>query len=115
MEVYTDGRPTEIRYMIVDRLGNRKTYRETISLSTNFEAEYKSIVGALLYLQTVLQFSGNVVVYNDNAIVVEQLTGQAQVREQRLAELYETVKMLESGFDSVTYNWIPRERNIAGR
>lgn len=47
----------------------------------------------------------------DSKLVVEQMSGRWKVKHPGMAELHQQARALASTFDSVTYSWIPRERN----
>ena len=111
MIIYTDGSPKHVAYMI-----NGIPYVEKIEFSTNFEAEYKSIIAAMHKLGILYPIESPITILNDNAVVIAQLKGQAKVRAENLIPLYNTVKMLRNSFHGKVYfDWVGRKQNPAGR
>jgi len=51
------------------------------------------------------------VVNLDSQLVVHQLNGRYSVRDHQILRLYLCVKLLESNFDFITYQHIPRRLN----
>tara|TARA_B100000287_G_scaffold435648_1_gene505297 strand:- start:444 stop:941 length:498 start_codon:yes stop_codon:yes gene_type:complete len=98
--------------------------------STNNEAEYHAVIGALKYLQTglggpvtrgPLDVVGlmEVIIYSDSQLVIRQINGEYKVKEPRLQELHNYVQYLRNGlinnFTSnvlrIDFKYLPREEN----
>jgi len=111
--IYVDGSPTKIAYTIDDG-----KFVEDIEFSTNFEAEYKAIIGALHKLSTFEAEGHAIILFCDSAVVVAQLLGKAQVKAVNLLPLYRTVIMLVESLDKITahvnFGWVKRNENKAG-
>jgi len=116
MIVYTDGRPTKVAFR-VEILSGQVVANETVAIpfSTNFEAEYRSIIEALKFLvKHKEQFSEPVILYNDNATVISQFLGKARILEPRLKVLFnEAVTYIASFPHHIQFDWIERENNKA--
>src|SRR5439155_1232237 len=52
-----------------------------------------------------------VLLRSDSKLLIEQLAGRFKVRNARLIELHAEVRDLTSGFRSIRYEHVPRERN----
>jgi hypothetical protein len=52
-----------------------------------------------------------IVVRGDSELVVKQLKGEYKVKSPLLAPLYRKLKEMASQFSSLTFEWVPRERN----
>jgi ribonuclease HI len=86
----------------------------TIPFSTNFEAEYRSIIEALKYLSVHKQFGEAVILYNDNATVISQILGKARIFEPRLKVLYdEVVSYVASYKYKIQFEWVEKKGNKA--
>lgn len=113
VKIYADGSPTKVAYYI-----DNMPFVEVIEFSTNFEAEYKSIIAALHKLSEMEHSADRIVLVNDNAVVISQLKGMARVKEQRLKLLYDAVMMLVDNFNRlgvpVEFVWVCRKENRAG-
>ena len=117
--IYTDGSPKKIAYVMI-RDGQKHKYLEDINFSTNFEAEYKSIIGALHRVSTLESLLAQTIrIINDNATVVLQILGRNKVKEPRLQKLHSTVIMLKHALETrklnIKFDFVYREQNIAGK
>jgi probable phosphoglycerate mutase len=84
---------------------------EFLGVATNNVAEYR---GLLAGLEAAAELGAReVTVRMDSKLVVEQMRGTWQVRNAALRELVDRARRQVAGFDAVTYEWIPRERNTA--
>lgn len=80
-----------------------------IGTSTNNVAEYRGLIAGL---EEARRLGANeVAVALDSKLVVEQMAGRWKVKHAAMAELHQQARALASTFDSVTYQWIPREQN----
>ena len=80
-----------------------------IGVTTNNVAEYRGLIAGLEEARRL--GANDVAVYMDSKLVVEQMSGRWKVKHAAMAELHQQARALASTFDSVTYEWIPRERN----
>jgi probable phosphoglycerate mutase len=80
-----------------------------IGITTNNVAEYRGLIAGL---EEARRLGANEVgVSMDSKLVVEQMAGRWKVKHPAMAELHQQARALASTFDSVTYQWIPREQN----
>ena len=80
-----------------------------IGITTNNVAEYRGLIAGLEEARRL--GATEVAVAMDSKLVVEQMSGRWKVKHAGLAELHQQARALASTFASVTYSWIPRERN----
>ncbi|WP_179474230.1 bifunctional RNase H/acid phosphatase [Mycolicibacterium vinylchloridicum] len=80
-----------------------------IGVTTNNVAEYRGLIAGLEEARAL--GANEVAVSMDSKLVVEQMTGRWKVKHPAMAELQQQARALASTFDSVTYQWIPREQN----
>jgi ribonuclease HI len=86
-----------------------KSVCRAIGTMTNNQAEYHAVISAL---EETLKLGATELALNaDSELVVKQLSGKYQVKNAGLAPLYARVKTLETKFKTVSYRYIPRERN----
>ncbi|NPA32719.1 MAG: ribonuclease HI family protein [Aquificae bacterium] len=85
------------------------TLSERVGRATSNEAEYKALIRLLE--EAKREGLRKLKVKGDSELVIKQVRGEYKVREERLRKLYERVKELESGFDEVSYEWVPRSEN----
>ncbi|WP_396931496.1 bifunctional RNase H/acid phosphatase [Mycolicibacterium sp.] len=82
---------------------------QAIGITTNNVAEYRGLIAGL---EEARRLGANeVAVSMDSKLVVEQMCGRWKVKHAAMAELHQQARALASTFDSVTYQWIPREQN----
>ena len=105
MDIYTDG-SGDGRYCYVAD-GKPKISRK--NGITHNEAEYIAIVVALKE-----NFDKGIRILSDSQLAVRQLNKKYKIKEYRLKKLAEEVWKLVEG-RNVTFVWIPRERNKAGK
>ncbi|WP_431236472.1 bifunctional RNase H/acid phosphatase [Mycolicibacterium aichiense] len=82
---------------------------QAIGITTNNVAEYRGLIAALEEARRL--GADEVAVSMDSKLVVEQMSGRWKVKHAAMAELHQQARALASTFDSVTYQWIPREQN----
>jgi len=86
-----------------------KSVCRAVGSMTNNQAEYHAVISAL---EEALKLGATELsLRSDSELVVKQLSGKYQVKNPGLEVLYTRVKMLETKFKSVKYQYIPRERN----
>ena len=82
---------------------------ESLGTVTNNVAEYRGLIAGL---QAAAELSAAAVdVRMDSKLVVEQMSGRWRVKHPDLKPLYAEARRLVSGFGSVSFSWMPRERN----
>jgi probable phosphoglycerate mutase len=80
-----------------------------IGRATNNVAEYRGLIAGL---DEAIKLGANeVAVSMDSKLVVEQLSGRWRVKHPDLAELHAAARALASGFDRISYTWVPRAQN----
>lgn len=84
-------------------------HKQSIGVTTNNVAEYRGLIAGLEEAHRL--GADEVAVSMDSKLVVEQMNGRWKVKHPGMAELHQQARALASTFDSVTYSWIPRERN----
>lgn len=82
---------------------------EGIGVTTNNVAEYQGLIAGLRAARDL--GADAVDVRMDSKLVVEQMSGRWQIKNEMLKPLAATARELADGFDEVTYTWIPRARN----
>ncbi|MGC8646505.1 MAG: ribonuclease HI [Thermoplasmata archaeon] len=78
--------------------------------TTNNMAEYTGLIKSLEYL-LALGFKGNLKVFGDSQIVINQMNGVYSVNSELLLPLYEKASLLVGQFFRVSFTWVPREQN----
>ena len=84
-----------------------KVFKE--ELLTNNQAEYKAIIAALQELN-----DGEMIIYSDSLLAVKQLAREYKIRNSELRKLASKVRVLSRDRD-IIFQWIPREKNLAGK
>jgi ribonuclease HI len=79
--------------------------------ATNNVAEYTGAIRALEWLGA-RGFRGQVILLGDSQLVIRQMRGDYQVRNERLRSYWEQLHRLAERFSEVRYEWIPREENV---
>jgi ribonuclease H / adenosylcobalamin/alpha-ribazole phosphatase len=83
--------------------------KESIGVDTNNVAEY---LGLIAGLQAASELGAtSVLARMDSKLVVEQVSGRWQVKNERLRPLARRAVGLGASFEDIRYEWIPRERN----
>lgn len=82
-----------------------------IGVQTNNVAEYTAVIEALKIVQNKWGGGLKVNFFLDSQLVVNQLGGSFQIKNQTLNLLARQVKELERGVGQVTYQYIPRTQN----
>ncbi len=108
MDIYTDGSGKTGKYAYVVDKPNKVRILQKNGI-TNNEAEYFAVIAALREIK-----DSNINIYSDSQLVVNQLNQEYMIKEERLRKLAEEVWKLAEG-RNVTFVWIPRERNKAGK
>jgi broad specificity phosphatase PhoE/ribonuclease HI len=82
---------------------------EGIGVATNNVAEYQGLIGGLSAAREL--GASEVAVRMDSKLVVEQMSGRWQIRNETLKPLAATARDIAAQFAEVTYTWIPRAQN----
>lgn len=77
---------------------------------TNNVAEYNALIAAMRHLVDK-GYSGPVVFKSDSQLIVNQMSGAWNINKQYLQDLNDTAQELADHFESVEYEWVPREQN----
>ncbi|MCA1655388.1 MAG: reverse transcriptase-like protein, partial [Pseudonocardiaceae bacterium] len=80
-----------------------------LGVTTNNVAEYRGMVAGLEAARSLS--AREVLVRMDSKLVVEQMSGRWQIKNETLKPLAARARELASSFDRVTYEWIPRAQN----
>ncbi|MBF6213093.1 bifunctional RNase H/acid phosphatase [Nocardia puris] len=83
--------------------------RESIGVATNNVAEYRGLIAGL---EAAAELGARIVsVRMDSKLVVEQMSGRWKVKHAAMIPLADRARRLVTGFDRVTFAWIPRAQN----
>jgi len=82
---------------------------EGIGWATNNVAEYKGVIAGLEHARAL--GARRVKVRADSLLVINQQRGTWKVRNEGLQPLWAEARRLARGFDRVTWEHVPRERN----
>jgi broad specificity phosphatase PhoE/ribonuclease HI len=82
---------------------------EAIGVDTNNVAEYQGLIAGLTAARDL--GASSVRVRMDSKLVVEQMSGRWQVKHPSMRPLARRAAELASGFDEITFEWIPRAQN----
>ncbi|MEM2942162.1 MAG: ribonuclease HI family protein [Candidatus Bathyarchaeia archaeon] len=107
LKVYVDGSGRTGAYCYLVAGGKPRLFMERGL--TNNQAEYKAIIATLEEIP-----ERELTVYSDSQLAVKQLNGEYQIRDSKLKSLAERVWRLSRG-RVVSFKWIPREQNQAGK
>ncbi len=102
--------PSAGGFVILDMADNvLKRNGKYLGITTNNQAEYHSVKGAL---EAALAMGARVVhVYMDSMLVVNQMKGVYKVKNRDLWPIHEAIKTLLASFDKVNFTHVPRELN----
>jgi probable phosphoglycerate mutase len=82
---------------------------EGIGVATNNVAEYQGLIAGLAAAREL--GATTVAVRMDSKLVVEQMSGRWQIKNETLKPLARTAREIADHFDDVVYTWIPRAQN----
>lgn len=83
--------------------------KQAIGRATNNVAEYRGLIAGL---DDALGLGATeAAVYLDSKLLVEQMSGRWKVKHPDLIRLHAQARGLAARFDTISYSWIPRERN----
>lgn len=80
-----------------------------LGCATNNTAEYQALLSGLA--KALDLGARTVLVRSDSELLVRQMTGRYRVRQPHLQVLHRQAKQLESGFEQVSYEHVPRNQN----
>lgn len=80
-----------------------------LGTATNNVAEYRGLIAGLTAAAEL--GAREVAVRMDSKLVVEQMKGTWQVKNEALRELARAAQQLRRGFERISFEWIPREKN----
>jgi broad specificity phosphatase PhoE/ribonuclease HI len=83
--------------------------KQAIGRATNNVAEYSGLIAGLEEAANL--GASEVEVNMDSKLVVEQMSGRWKVKHPDMAPLHQQATSLSTGFDRVTYTWVPRSKN----
>jgi len=106
MKVYVDGSGNDKYGFFIEETNEAKVFtKENI---TNNQAEYLAVLEALKFI------TGDIEIYSDSKLVVNQLNHEWHIKEDDLRNLaVEIWKLI--GNRKVSFIWILREQNKAGK
>jgi ribonuclease HI len=84
-------------------------YNEYIGHKTNNQAEYTALKKAL---QIASGYDEELTVLSDSELVVNQRNNKYKVRNKGLKIICREISNLEKNFKTITYKYVPRERNV---
>jgi ribonuclease HI len=113
--IYTDGAargnpgPAAFAY-VIERDGAQVIEEKgCLGSATNNVAEYEALVRALEHAQRL--GARRVQVFSDSELLVRQMAGEYQVKNEGLRPLYEQARDLRRQFDTVTIRHVRRAQN----
>jgi ribonuclease HI len=84
-------------------------HNEYIGHKTNNQAEYAALKKAL---QIASGYDEELTVLSDSELVVNQRNNKYKVRNKGLKIICREISNLEKNFKTITYKYVPRERNV---
>ena len=97
--------------VIVDEAGSVLVeVAEGLGETTNNVAEYTAAIRGLEEAERL--GAGSVVLRSDSQLLINQLTGRYRVKTEHLVPLHRRIRQLVGRFDRVTFEHVPRERNV---
>lgn len=109
IKLYCDGGETKVCYQFE---GYEPIIISLPSKATNNTAEYLAVTKGL---EAAIRLHWkDLLVLSDSQLIVRQLSGEYKVKKKHLANLNARVKSLVRQLDSVEFEWINREKNLAG-
>jgi ribonuclease HI len=117
LHLFTDGgsrgNPGQaaVGAVLFDPLKNEviREYGEAIGIVTNNIAEYQALITGL---KIAKEYRPNhLICHLDSELVVKQLSGEYRVKMQSFQPLIEEINELKTHFPTVSFTYIPRERN----
>lgn len=125
--IHTDGAsrgnpgPSSYGFTIHDEDGKLLVKRgKYIGEATNNVAEYTAVLEALKHVSSLPRvksrgikgYVSGIDLYADSKLVAEQLSGRFKVKAKHLKPIIEKIKILALELGGVSYNHIPRSKNM---
>lgn len=117
MKIYTDGSGNGKIGFIIDNCGQKTTETMDIGDCTNNIAEYMAVLKALEHVvsNSIIK-DKNIEVISDSQLVINQLSHNWHIKDDDLRELAKQVwKIIEVNHLKVTFTWVRRKENPAGK
>lgn len=120
LKVYTDGgskgNPGPASIGIVFKIDEKIvfTYKESIGIATNNDAEYKALIKALSKIknQKIKTKIERIEFYSDSRLMINQVKGLFKVKSGKIKEYILNIRILEQKINlPISYHYIPREKN----
>ena len=114
-KVYVDGAANQIgsRVGLVLVSPKQITIEKTLRLSfsaKNNEAKYEVLLEGMFMVQ---RMKGKAVkIFSDSRLVVDQVKGELEARDERMQGYLSQIRHLQSGFESFSLLHVPRSGNI---
>jgi ribonuclease HI len=103
--------PAGVGVHIADDDGNLVAeIAEGIGEATNNVAEYTAAIRGLERAREL--GAAEVHLRSDSRLLIEQLSGRWKIKNKNLIRLHRQVRELAQAFERVTYEHVPRERNV---
>lgn len=119
--IYSDGGsrgnpgPAAAAFLVFNINGKRVYHcGKFLGIATNNVAEYQAVLMAISWLlKNISQKErAKYSFYLDSELVVNQLSGRYQIKDEKLKKIAAEIKKMESEFNGkVTFNYLPREFN----
>jgi ribonuclease HI len=112
IEIYTDGAsrgnpgPGSYAFIVVEDDEVLHSGSGFLGTSTNNQAEYTAVIKALDH--AIQEGYQDITLYSDSQLMINQLNGEWQVKNERLRELYDEVQERLKQVD-VAFTNVPRE------
>jgi ribonuclease HI len=106
--VYIDATPGSIAYIVNDDYYYSHVLEPKLTVN---EAEYQTLIEALEYC--LLEGYDHLKIYSDSEVVVKQVLGEYQVRNNLIPFHQRATELLSQCTIGTTISWIPGHRNPA--
>lgn len=97
--------------IITKQIGSRYTSKFPVD-ATNNVAEYVAFLSALKYLQSVFYLNKPITFFGDSKLVIMQMRGDWQINDGAYKPFAERAKTLKDRFSNLSFQWIPRDKNV---
>lgn len=117
--IYTDGAsrmnpgPSALAFILVSDGESIHEYTEFLGVKTNNQAEYLAIIKALSEAKKIT--NGVLNIYSDSEVVIKQLTGDYQVKNEHLRKLRNQIFEIVKEFSKVKFKHITRNNEWIAR
>jgi len=110
MKIYCDSSLKEACFVPEGQEPHIIPYLEPVTVNVG---EYKAVILALEWAKE--RKVGEVEILADSQLVVRQVTGNWKCKKAHLLPYRDKVIRFLRDFGSLTFTWIPREENLAGK